>query len=203
MGKLVLRQGRHIAGHHVNVLAIRTEHQTVWAMLTAGAQGHDVFVFIKLIITIGIGETMDAGGTATVYVYPERAVGVEQALGAGDIDVEFLHLDLLAARVDTVQALVALITSNQAAFVIGANGYPRALVAFGYGVEKIGLEAFGYLDRAAIAGGIAAARRAGKYVAPRAVAHLAGGDSLAPVRPFAGFPLAEKGAGCLPGGVGD
>ena len=30
-------------------------------MLTAGAQGHDVFVFIKLIITIGIGETMAAG----------------------------------------------------------------------------------------------------------------------------------------------
>ena len=124
-------------------------------------------------------------------------------MGAGDADVEFLHLNLLAAWVDAVQALVALITSNQAAFVIGANGHPRALVAFGYGVEKIGLEALGYLDRAAIFKGIAAARRAGKYVAPRAVAHLAGGDSLAPVRSLAGFPLAEKGAGCLPGGVGD
>ena len=106
------------------MLAIRTEHEAVRAVLATGAQGHDVFVFIKLIITIGIGETMDAGGTATVYVYPERAVGVEQSLGAGDIDVEFLHLDLLATRVDTVQALVALITGNQAAFVIGANGHP-------------------------------------------------------------------------------
>ena len=77
MGKLVLRQGRHIAGHHVNVLAIRTEHQTVWAVLAAGSQRHDVFVFIKLIITIGIGETMDAGSTATIDVHPERAVGVE------------------------------------------------------------------------------------------------------------------------------
>ena len=70
MGKLVLRQGCHIAGHHVNVLTIRTEHQTVWTVLAAGAQRHDVFVFIKLIITIGIGETMDAGGTATIDVHP-------------------------------------------------------------------------------------------------------------------------------------
>ena len=96
-----------------------------------------------------------------------------------------------------------MITGNQAAFVIGANGHPRSLLALGHGVEQISLETFGYLDRAAIAGGIAAARRAGKYVAPRAVAHLAGGDSLAPVGSFACFPLAEKGAGCFPGGVGD
>ena len=203
MGKLVLRQGRHIAGHHVNVLAIRTEHQTVWAVLAAGAQGHDVFVFIKLIITIGIGETMAAGGAAAVYVYPERAVGVEQALSAGDSDVEFLHLDLIAARVDAVQAFVALITGDQATFVIGANGHPRALLALGHGVEQLGLEAFGHLDRATISGGITAAGRAGKHIAPRAVAHLAGGDGLTPVGSLAGFPLAEKGAGRLPGGVGD
>ena len=203
MGKLVLRQWCHIAGHHINVLAIRTEHQTVWAMLAAGAQRHDVFVFIKLIITVGIGETMDAGGPAAVYVYPERAVGVEQALSAGDSDVEFLHLDLIAARVDAVQAFVALITGNQAALVIGANGSPRALLTLRHGVEQIGLEAFGHLDRAAIPEGITAAGRAGKHIAPRAVAHLAVGDGLTPVRSLAGFPLAEKSAGRLPGGIGD
>ena len=48
----------------------------MWSVFAAGAEWHDVFVFIKLIITIGIGKTMDAGGTATVYVYPERTVGV-------------------------------------------------------------------------------------------------------------------------------
>ena len=68
---LVRGHGRHVAANHVNVFAIRAEHEAVRAVFAPGAQGHDVFVLVKLVIAVGVGETMHAGSAAAVDVHPQ------------------------------------------------------------------------------------------------------------------------------------
>ena len=56
-------------------------------MLSASAQGHNMFILVILAVSVGIGKTMDAGSAAAIDIYPQSTVGVEQALGTGDIYV--------------------------------------------------------------------------------------------------------------------
>ena len=140
-----LRQLGHVAAHHINVLFIRAEHEGVWAVFAATLHRLEIFVLVKLVVAIGVGEAMHTG-VAAVDVHPQRTVRVKQALCTGDVDVEFLDLDLVAARVDPVKALVALVAGDDAALVVHGDGDPRSLRTLRHGVEQLGFEALGQLE---------------------------------------------------------
>ena len=46
-----------------------------------------MFILVILVVSVGIGKAMDTGSATTIDIYPESSVGVEQALGTGDVYV--------------------------------------------------------------------------------------------------------------------
>ena len=61
-----------------------------------------MFILVILVVSVGIGKTMDAGSAAAIDIHPESTVGVEQSLGAGNVYVQFLNLRLLTTHVDPI-----------------------------------------------------------------------------------------------------
>ena len=170
-----LRQLGHVTAHHINVLFIRAEHEGMWAVFAATLHRLEVFVLVILVVAVGVGQAMDTGVSA-VDVHPQSTVRVEQTLCAGNVDIELLDLDLVTARVDPVQPLVALVAGDDAALVVHTDGNPRSLRTLRHGVEQLGLEALGQLEvgRITFLNVGTALLRQHEDIAPWVVSQLAG-----------------------------
>ena len=46
-----------------------------------------MFILVILVVSIGVGKAMDTGSTSAIDIHPESTVGIEQALGTGDVYV--------------------------------------------------------------------------------------------------------------------
>ena len=117
------------------------------AVFAAAFHGDEFVDLVVLVIGVGVGEAVEAiVGTVFIDHDIEGTVGVQEAVGFAHFDGEFFGFEggggADGGEGHAVEGAV-LVGGDEAAFVIGGEGDPGALVVFGDDVELLDFEAFG------------------------------------------------------------
>ena len=142
-----------VAGDEVQTFAIGRLQNGVHAVIAAAVEFTQHFYLVRHVIAIAVGDAVQATRDLFLVIVDseiKRAIREQHAVHRTDVSGHFLHVCRLqrltrGGSVEAVETAV-LIAGIDAAFVVGAEVHPRALIAAGHRIQQLHFEIRQCLD---------------------------------------------------------